>query len=833
MRHFGKSAFAMLLALMLCLSLFPSALAEDAGSIAAEDAPEQEVTIALTEEGTISPVGEGTIAPAEEDALPRTDEIQAIASGQCGDSLIWTISDDGVLTISGTGEMWDWTRTEYAWPSTPWQATVSRISSVRIEPGVTSIGGFAFYGCQSMTEISIAETVTRIGAGAFCACSGLLSLTIPEGVTSIEWSALESCYGLKSIRIPKSLTAIEEDLFSSCTGLTDIYYGGTQAEWKNLSAIYDAYKVAVHCTDGDLNPADTAYCGDDLIWRLDDDGTMTVSGSGDMWDFGYDQAPWCQRTSEIKQLCLMSGVTSIGNYAFVNCPNLNSASLPASLTRIGEQLFRRCGNLTDIYYGGTMAEWKRLRVVYDHYKVAVHCADGELSPADTAFCGDNLVWSLDDNGIMTITGSGDMWDFDYGLTLPWESRRSEIKQLRLTNGVTSIGSRAFMYCDQLSSVTLPEGLTRVGYSAFNFCESLWALTLPETVTSIGSGAFSGSSIYSFVIPEGVTSIESGTFSYCANLTSVIIPETVTDIGAIAFYGCYNLTGVKIPERVTSIGWAAFKSCYSMESITIPANVSRIEIEAFAYSGLKKVYFHGPAPLFVSDNVTQNQFGRVTATAYYPAEDASWTESVRQNYGGDITWEPYLSTNGLLSLGDATACAGRSFTVDLTLDENPGVMGISFQLDYDSSVMEFVGAEDGALTGWTVNAKKNILVWDDDREHTDTGCLLKLKFRLKEDAVPGETRIGITDLDVGNYNEDNLYFQVRSGRVTVLVHRPGDANGDGKVNVNDLIRLRKYLVGAEKEIIAGNADVNADEVVDILDLVRLRKYIAQVDGVILE
>ena len=312
---------------------------------------------------------------------------------------------------------------------------------------------------------------------------------------------------------------------------------------------------------------------------------------------------------------------------------------------------------------------------------------------------------------------------------------------------------------------------------------------------------------------------------------MIIPETVTDIGAIAFYDCYNLTGVKIPERVTSIGWAAFKSCYSMESITIPANVSSIGIQAFAFSGLKKIYFHGSAPLFVSDNVAQNQFGGVTATAYYPAEDASWAESVRQDYGGSIAWEPYLSTGGTLSLGDATACAGKAFAVDLTLDENPGVMALSFQLDYDTSMMEFVGAEDGVLTGWTVNVQKNALVWDSDRDRTEKGCLLRLKFRLKEDAALGETGIGITNLTVGNYSEDNLYFQVRPGQITVLVHMPGDGNGDGKVNVNDLIRLRKYLAGSE-EIIEGNADVNADDLVDILDLVRLRKYLALVD-VILE
>ena len=116
MRHFGKRAFALLLALMLCLSLFPSALAEDAGSIVAEDAPEQEITIAPAEEGDIIPAEEGSIAPADEgsirpaeegDALPRTDETQdGETSGQCGDDLSWSFDEaTGTLSITGSGDM--------------------------------------------------------------------------------------------------------------------------------------------------------------------------------------------------------------------------------------------------------------------------------------------------------------------------------------------------------------------------------------------------------------------------------------------------------------------------------------------------------------------------------------------------------------------------------------------------------------------------------------------------------------------------------------------------------------------------------------------------------
>ena len=344
MRHFGKRAFALLLALILCLSLFPSALAEDAGHIAAaEDAPEQE--------GTIAPAEEGSIRPAEEgDALPRTDETQdGETSGQCGDDLNWSFDGYGTLTIMGSGDMWNWSKLESAWPSTPWQATVSRITSIRIASGVTSIGEYAFYGCQNMTDISIAETVTRIGEGAFDSCNIIPSMTIPEGVTSIGTAAFSSCHGLKSIWLPASLSQVGEDLFSSCYALKDVYYGGTMAEWESLGAAYDYSKVVVHCADGDLSPTDPTQCGDNLTWSFDEStGTLIITGSGEMWNWGFDEAPWYGLKNEIRALLLPEGLTRIGQLAFEMLRSLSSVEIPAGVREIGYGSFMYCTNLRSV-----------------------------------------------------------------------------------------------------------------------------------------------------------------------------------------------------------------------------------------------------------------------------------------------------------------------------------------------------------------------------------------------------------------------------------------------------------------------------------------------------
>lgn len=102
-------------------------------------------------------------------------------SGTCGDNLTWSL-EDGVLTISGSGAMTNYSSTS----NVPWYSSRSIISLAIINEGVTSIGYQAFYYCSGLTSITIPNSVTSIGWSAFYYCSGLTSITIPNSVTSIE-----------------------------------------------------------------------------------------------------------------------------------------------------------------------------------------------------------------------------------------------------------------------------------------------------------------------------------------------------------------------------------------------------------------------------------------------------------------------------------------------------------------------------------------------------------------------------------------------------------------------------------------------------------------------
>lgn len=156
--------------------------------------------------------------------------------------------------------------------------------------------------------------------------------------------------------------------------------------------------------------------------------------------------------------------------------------------------------------------------------------------------------------------------------------------------VTSIGTSAFSFNNNLISAIIPEGVTNIGNYAFKSCFLMKSIILPDSVTNIGKEAFmSCVCLTQITIPEKVTSISDGVFYLCNNLTEIKIPEGVTSIGKNAFNRCDKLTNITIPERVTSIGESAFIGCKSLTDITIPEGVTSIEDATFeSCNGLTKI-----------------------------------------------------------------------------------------------------------------------------------------------------------------------------------------------------------------------------------------------------
>ena len=309
--------------------------------------------------------------------------------------------------------------------------------------------------------------------------------------------------------------------------------------------------------------AATGRCGDSITWTLDDSGNLTLSGSGEMWNNGYDDSPF--KDYEIRKATVKYGITSIGDSAFSGCSGLTELILPNGVRSIGDFAFSLCSGLTELTL-----------------------PNGVTSIGDFAFYGCS------------------------GLT-----------ELTLPNSVTSIGDGAFRGCSGLTELTLPNSVTSIGDGAFRGCTGLTELTLPNSVTSIGESAFSGcsglekiavesgNSCYdsrdncnsiidtetntlivgckNSVIPNSVTSIEDGAFRGCSGLTELTLPNSITSIGDFAFSLCSGLTELTLPNSLTEIGKSAFRGCSGLTELILPNSVTSIGNYAFlGCSGLEKI-----------------------------------------------------------------------------------------------------------------------------------------------------------------------------------------------------------------------------------------------------
>ena len=272
------------------------------------------------------------------------------------------------------------------------------------------------------------------------------------------------------------------------------------------------------------------------------------------------------------------------------------------------------------------------------------------SAATSGKCGKNLRCSLSNDGVLTISGTGPMYEYSFGDTKPWDSSCSLIKSVVVEDGVTSICEYAFWSCENLTNVTLSNSVTSIGKSAFEARTNLTEVTLSNNITTISADLFFNcQSLKRITIPNGVTTIGEAAFAH-TGLQSVTIPDSVTTIDEYAFFDCTNLKRVTIPDSVTYIGLYAFYGDTSLEEVSIGKNVRAIEPWAFnGCTSLKTIKFFGNAPWFAEE-----LFKDVTATAYYPAGDSTWTAKVRKNYGGDITWVAYMTAPNVSASNDTSS-----------------------------------------------------------------------------------------------------------------------------------------------------------------------------------
>ena len=308
-------------------------------------------------------------------------------------------------------------------------------------------------------------------------------------------------------------------------------------------------------------------CGDNLTWKLDDEGTLTISGKGAMTEWvDSDSAPWKTYSNTINKVVIQPGVTSIGKEAFSWCKNLRSITIPEGVTSIKNGAFYGCGALTSV----TIPE----SVTSIEDSVFAGCGLRSITiPEGVTSIGEYAFYACENLKSITIPKSVTSIE-RYAF-----QRCSSLKSITIPEGVTSIENMAFYECSSLMSITIPEGVTSIGDSAFEACRGLTSISLPESVIKIGNYAFKSTALTGkFVIPSGVTKIGDGLFENCQKLTEVVIPDGITFIGPYAFKYT-GITSFVIPDGIRTINVDTFYGT-RLDRITIPVSVTAINPSAF-------------------------------------------------------------------------------------------------------------------------------------------------------------------------------------------------------------------------------------------------------------
>ncbi len=348
-------------------------------------------------------------------------------------------------------------------------------------------------------------------------------------------------------------------------------------------------------------------CGENLTWSLED-GTLTISGTGEMSDFMAYNELNSRNLSQLTNIVVESGVTGICSDAFSGCPNLASVSLPDTLTTIEDSAFFNCPNLASISLPDTLTTIGR-GVFYSCTGLT------EISiPSSVTSIGNNVFYGCTSLTAINAAPENEAYSSSNGIL--FNSDKTELIAYpagktdtiySIPESVTSLSSNVFSFCKSLTSVTIPSSVTDLPSDAFYGCASLTAINVAESneaYTSTDGVLFSktkariltypaGKTDASYTIPDGVTRIGSYAFSYSQNLESIIIPNSVTRINDEAFSDCTKLSDIIIPDGITIINEYTFYGCTSLASVTIPSSVEEISGDAFRNcSNLKTVYYTG-------------------------------------------------------------------------------------------------------------------------------------------------------------------------------------------------------------------------------------------------
>lgn len=489
--------------------------------------------------------------------------------GSCGTNVSWVL-ENGTLTISGDGNMSDFTSPQYNnLPS--WYIYKDNITKVIVEGSVRHVGEYAFYGYTNLKEVIFEEGVKSIGGYAFYNCEGIKEIEFPSsmkiisgihntnedkpseistlgmggtGTAYMSSEAFRGCNGLTSITIPSGIIGVGYNTFENCINLKKVNwnvanypsYGFSIANTSGYKNYGKTSSPFIGCPLTDFtfgNEVDSIPGG--LLYGQSELANITFSGKtefvgkdafwGTKWyqqladgmvyidQNAYSYKGYMQTPTEI---IIPEGIRTITEGAFANQTYLTKITIPSTLSSMEGNVFDGCRSLGEV------------------------------------------IWNAEDCKIVSLYG-------DVGSSLDQTA---------------------------LYSITFGPKVRNIPRGICQNCSYITDLSFPESVTSIGSEAFYGcSGLKKIDFSNNIKEIQGSAFRNCSKLSEITLPDSLKTIGSYAFNQCSALSEITLPDSLQTIGEQAFYQCTALKKITIPEKVELIDNNAFYSTNLKEVIFN--------------------------------------------------------------------------------------------------------------------------------------------------------------------------------------------------------------------------------------------------
>ncbi len=373
------------------------------------------------------------------------EQIVMVDEGTCGDSITWKLMSDGEFTLSGTGTMENYNMDILATvqKKSPWYDYSNDIKKVVVQEGILSIGDYAFWFCQNLTELSLPNGLNTVGKSAFSFCK-ISNLKIPYTVTTIKDSAFRM-NSLTSVEIPYKVSVLEKNAIKSDNMVEYKVASGSNYFSAKDGVLYDylgkkliAYPAA---------KSDTVFVMPEVVTSVNEQAFYECNN--------------------LESIIVSPNLTTIGTQGFMYCSNITAFSIPDSVEYIGSGAFDGCLKLSSIHIGAGV------RYLTGHYFGSCNLSNITISANNQFYTvSGGKVYSKD---MMTLVY--------YPCNLPGET-------YNIPFGVKEIGPGCFYSANYLKNINIPETVEKIGYGAFEYVD-ITSIYIPKSVTEIGFSAFSG------------------------------------------------------------------------------------------------------------------------------------------------------------------------------------------------------------------------------------------------------------------------------------------------------------------------------------------------------